>query len=123
VRTPTAPAPIGPYAQAIDVGDLVFCAGQIALDPATGRLLDGDVEAQTARAVANLGAVLSSVGLGLGHVVKTTVFLVDMADGPAMSAAYGRAFPEPYPARSTVAVAGLPAGARVEIEAIAVRRG
>ena len=123
VDTEQAPRPIGPYSQAIDTGGLVFCAGQVGLDPGTGRLVDGDVAAQADRAILNLAAVLASVGLDLADGVKTTVFLVDIADGPAMSAVYGRLFPAPYPARSTVAVAALPAGARVEIEAIAVRRG
>jgi 2-iminobutanoate/2-iminopropanoate deaminase len=123
VDTVGAPRPIGPYSQAVEAGGLVFCAGQVGLDPRTGRLIDGDTAAQAERAILNLAAVLAALGLGLGDVVKTTVFLVDIADGPAMSAIYGRLFPAPYPARSTVAVAALPAGARVEIEAIAVRRG
>ena len=123
VDTEHAPRPIGPYSHAIDTGGLVFCAGQVGLDPGTGRLVDGDAAVQAERAILNLAAVLASVGRGLADVVKTTVFRVAMADGPAMSAVYGRIFPAPYPARSTVAVAALPAGARVEIEAIAVRRG
>jgi 2-iminobutanoate/2-iminopropanoate deaminase len=122
VDTEAAPKPIGPYSQAIDTGALVFCAGQIGLDPATGKLVDGGAAAEATRAIANLEAVLAAVGLGLGDVVKTTLFLVDLADGPAVSAIYAQRFPAPHPARSTVQVAALPAGARVELEAIGSRR-
>ena len=122
IDTATAPKPIGPYSQAIDTGGLVFCAGQIGLDPTTGRLVEGGVAAEADQAIRNLTAVLAAVGLTLAHVVKTTLFLVDLNDGPALGAIYGKAFPSPYPARSTVQVAALPAGARVELEAIAVRR-
>jgi 2-iminobutanoate/2-iminopropanoate deaminase len=122
VDTGDAPKPIGPYSQAIDTGALVFCAGQIGLDPATGALVEGGAAAEAARAIANLEAVLGAVGLGLGAVVKTTLFLVDLADGPAVGAIYAQRFPAPHPARSTVQVAALPAGARVELEAIAARR-
>jgi 2-iminobutanoate/2-iminopropanoate deaminase len=121
VLTDTAPKPVGPYSQAVVSGDLVFCAGQIGLDPATGRLVDGGFAAQLDRVLANLTAVLAAEGLSLGDVVKTTVFVTDLKDGPALNQAYGRAFPEPHPARSTVQVAALPAGAVVEIEAIARR--
>ena len=122
VDTPAAPRPIGPYSQAIDTGTLVFCAGQIGLDPATGALVEGGAAAEAAQAIRNLAAVLSALGLGLADVVKTTLFLVDLQDGPAVSAIYAREFAAPYPARSTVQVAALPAGASVEVEAIAVRR-
>jgi 2-iminobutanoate/2-iminopropanoate deaminase len=122
VDTETAPKPIGPYSQAIDTGTLVFCAGQIGLDPTTGKLVQGGAAAEATRAIANLEAVLGAVGLGLGDVVKTTLFLTDLADGPAVSAIYAQRFPPPHPARSTVQVAALPAGARVELEAIAARR-
>ena len=122
VDTDAAPKPIGPYSQAIDTGSLVFCAGQIGLDPATGKLVDGGSVAEMTRAIANLEAVLGAIGLGLGDVVKTTLFLVDLADGPAVGAVYAQRFPAPHPARSTVQVAALPAGARVELEAIAARR-
>jgi 2-iminobutanoate/2-iminopropanoate deaminase len=122
VDTEKAPKPIGPYSQAIDTGDIVFCAGQIGLDPATGRLVDGGVAAEAERAIANLVAVLDAVGLRLTDVVKTTLFLVDLADGPVVGKIYGVHFPAPHPARSTVQVAALPAGAHVELEAIAVRR-
>ena len=122
VETERAPKPIGPYSQAIDTGGIVFCAGQIGLDPATGKLVDGGVGAEAERAIANLSAVLEAVGLRLTDVVKTTLFLVDLADGPAVGKIYAARFPAPHPARSTVQVAALPAGAHVELEAIAVRR-
>ena len=121
VESAAAPRPLGPYSHAIDTGALVFCAGQIGLDPGTGRLVQGGTAAEAEQAIRNLAAVLAAAGLGLVDVAKTTVFLVDLADGPAVSDVYARLFPSPYPARSTVQVAALPAGARVEIEAIAVR--
>jgi 2-iminobutanoate/2-iminopropanoate deaminase len=122
-----APAAVGPYSQAQVVrlhggNRMVFTAGQVGLDPATGKLVEGDVEAQTERVLQNLTAVLRGAGLGLSDVVKTTVFLADMNDFQAMNRVYGRFFGEALPARSTVAVAGLPLGARVEIEAVAVGR-
>jgi 2-iminobutanoate/2-iminopropanoate deaminase len=119
IRSKQAPAPIGPYSQGIDAGT-VYCSGQIGADPGTGNLEDG-VVAQTRRAVMNLSGVLSEVGLGLGNVVKTTVFLVDLKDFPQMNEEYGKHFANPFPARSTVQAAALPKGARVEIEAIASR--
>ena len=122
VETERAPKPIGPYSQAIDTGGIVFCAGQIGLDPATGKLVEGGPAAEAERAVANLAAVLEAVGLRLTDVVKTTLFLTDLADGPAVGKIYASHFPAPHPARSTVQVAALPAGAHVELEAIAVRR-
>lgn len=122
VQSAAAPTPVGPYSQAIVSGGLVFCAGQVGLDPASGRLVEGGVAAEAERALANLAAVLEAAGSDLAHVVKTTCFLVDLADFAAFNEAYQHAMPEPYPARSTFAVAGLPAGARVEIEAIAERR-
>jgi 2-iminobutanoate/2-iminopropanoate deaminase len=118
-----APRALGPYSQAIDAGGIVCCAGQVGLDPVTARLVAGGVAAETARALENLRAVLVAAGLGLDDVVKTTVFLADLADFAAMNEVYGRYFTSPYPARSTVQVAKLPAAARVEIEAIAVRPG
>lgn len=121
VATTSAPAAIGPYAQAVISGDLVFTSGQIALDPATGALVEGDVTVQTRRVLANLGAVLQKSGCALHDVLKTTVFLVDMGDFAAMNAAYAEAFGRTRPARSTVAVVGLPRGARVEIEVLARR--
>lgn len=122
VHSPAAPKPIGPYVQATTTGGMLFCSGQIAIDHTTGKLIDGDVSAQTRRALLNLAAVLSAGGASLGDVVKTTVFLVDMGDFAAMNEVYGEVFSDSPPARSTVAVAALPAGARVEIEAIAVRQ-
>jgi 2-iminobutanoate/2-iminopropanoate deaminase len=122
IATSGAPAAIGPYSQAIDVGALVFCSGQVGLDPASGTLVEGGVAEQAARALANLGAVLEAAGLGFGDVVKTTCFLVDMDDFATFNEAYAGFFPDPPPARSTVAVAALPRGARVEVEAIALRR-
>lgn len=115
-----APAAIGPYSQAIRAGCYVFCAGQLGLDPVTGDLVEG-VEAQAERALQNIGAVLAADGLGFADVVKTTIFIVDMADFAAVNTIYARYFPEPFPARSTVAVAALPRGGRVEIEVIAHR--
>jgi 2-iminobutanoate/2-iminopropanoate deaminase len=122
VHSATAPTPIGPYSQAVDTGSLVFLAGQIGLDPTSGGLVRGGAPAELERAISNLEAVLAASGLGLGDVVKTTLFLVDLGEGPAVNEVYARRFPSPHPARSTVQVAALPAGGRVEIEAIAVRR-
>ena len=122
VSTDQAPAAIGPYSQAVFADGLVFLSGQTPLDPATGVLIEGNVAAQTARVLDNLGAVLAAAGLGFEDVVKTTVFLRDMEDFAEMNGIYATYFPQPYPARSTVAVAGLPKDARVEIEAVALRR-
>jgi len=119
IRTSQAPAAIGPYSQAIRSGDLLFTSGQIPLDPATGSLVEGDISAQTRRVMANLGAVLAAAGADFADVVKTTIFLVDMADFGAVNAVYGQHFSAAPPARSTVAVARLPKDARVEIEMIA----
>lgn len=123
VSTAGAPAAIGPYSQGIAVGQLVFCAGQIGLDPATGNVVDGGVEAEAERALRNLAAVLDAVGCSFDDVVKTTVFLADIADFPAVNAVYERFVTDPPPARSMVAVAALPRGARVEVEAIASKPG
>jgi 2-iminobutanoate/2-iminopropanoate deaminase len=123
VSTPDAPKAIGPYSQGVCAGDLVFCAGQGGLDPATGQLVEGGIQAQTRQTLNNLGAVLRAAGSDLSHVVKTTVFLADMADFGAMNQVYAEFFPADPPARSTVAVRQLPLGALVEIEAIAVRAG
>jgi 2-iminobutanoate/2-iminopropanoate deaminase len=119
ILTPGAPAPIGPYSQAVRAGNEVFCSGQIPLDPATGALVEGDISAQTEQVLKNLGGVLAAAGLDASHVVKTTIFLIDMNDFAAVNDVYARYFGESKPARSTVAVAGLPRGARVEIDAIA----
>ncbi len=120
ITTAGAPAALGPYSQAIDTGDLLFCSGQLGMDPATGELADG-VEAQADRAMRNLVAVLDAAGATLADVVKTTIFLADMGDFAAVNAVYGRYVPDPPPARSTVQVAALPKAGRVEIEAIARR--
>ncbi len=112
------PKPAGPYSPAVIQGNLVFCSGQLGADPQTGQLVEG-VEAQTRQALANLRVLLEAAGTGIGNVVKTTVFLQDMADFPAMNRVYAEAFGENRPARSTVAVAGIALGALVEIEALA----
>ncbi len=121
ISTMGAPAAIGPYSQAIVGEGLIFCSGQLGIDPATGELVDG-VEAQTERALRNLGAVLDAAGATMADVVKTTIFLADIADFAIVNAVYARYVSDPPPARSTFAVAALPKGARIEIEAIA-RRG
>lgn len=120
VYTPAAPAAIGPYSQAIVAGNLVFTAGQVALDPKTGQLVGSDVAAQTARVLENVQAVLEAAGASLQSVVKTTVYLADMADFSAMNEVYGRHFGDHKPARSTVQAARLPRDAKVEIDTIAV---
>jgi 2-iminobutanoate/2-iminopropanoate deaminase len=122
VESAAAPKPIGPYSQAVVAGDFVFLAGQIGLDPATAKLVPGGTAAEAAQAIRNISAVLDAAGATLDDVVKVTVYLVDLADGPAVNEVYGQAFSAPQPARASVQVAKLPAGARVEIDAIAVRR-
>ncbi len=122
ISTSSAPAAIGPYSQAIENHGLVYCSGQIGLDPRSGTLVEGGVEAETRRALENLRAVLAAAGLGFGDIVKTTIFLADLADFDVVNRIYGEHLSAPYPARSTVQVAALPRKARVEIEAIAVKR-
>ena len=119
VHAPAAPVAVGPYSHAVRAGGLLYLSGQTPIEPATGALVEGDVETQAGQVFANLAAVLAAVGASLDDVVKVNVYLVDMADFAAMNAVYGRTFAAPYPARTTVAVAGLPLGARVEIEAVA----
>jgi len=120
VLSKDAPAPVGPYSQAIIAGGLVFAAGQIPLDPATGKLVEGDIEVQAERVLQNIRAVLAEAGTSLAKVVKATVFLVDLADFPRMNAVYARHFTsDPKPARSTIQVAKLPAGSSIEIEVVA----
>ena len=119
ISTPHAPGAIGPYSQAIRADGTLFCSGQLGLDPATGEFVAGDVEAQAEQALRNLVAVLEVAGLTFADVVKTTIFLADMADFATVNGVYGRFVTDPPPARSTVAVAALPRGGRVEIEAIA----
>lgn len=123
ITTGNAPAAIGPYSQAIRAGGLLFCSGQIPLDPATGKMVDGGIQAQTERVLLNLEAVLAAGGATLASVVKTTVYMTDLADFPAMNAVYGRFFPQDPPARATIQAAKLPAGALVEIDAVAATEG
>jgi 2-iminobutanoate/2-iminopropanoate deaminase len=125
VRTPHAPGAIGPYSQAVvvPIGEgkrMIFCSGQIALDPVTGVLVEGDVVAQTRRVMENLGAVLAAAGASFANVVRTTIYLADMNDFAAVNEVYGERFPAEPPARATVQAARLPRDARVEIDAIAV---
>ena len=122
VHTDQAPRAIGPYSQAVSHGDLIYSAGQIALDPASMQVVAGGVAEQTERVMANLAAVLEAAGSDLSRVLKTTVFLADMADFAAMNEVYARWFGDHRPARSTVAAAGLPRNVRVEIEVVAVKR-
>jgi len=119
ISTDKAPAAVGPYSQAVVSQSLVFCSGQVPLDPTTGKLVEGDIKVQTARVCENLAAVLAAQGLSLDNVVKTTVFLADIRDSPDVNAVYKEYFKAPCPARSCVQVAALPLGARLEIEAIA----
>jgi 2-iminobutanoate/2-iminopropanoate deaminase len=121
VQTDSAPKAIGPYSQAIRSDQYVFTAGQIPLDPATGKLVEGDIRVQAKRVLDNLHAVLDAAGSSMGRVVKTTCFLTDMADFPAFNEVYAEYFGETRPARSTVQVAQLPLNARVEVECIALR--
>jgi 2-iminobutanoate/2-iminopropanoate deaminase len=119
VSTTEAPGAIGPYSQAVRSGTLLFCSGQIPLDPATGKIVDGGIEEQTDRVLMNLGAVLKAGGGSYGSVLKTTVYMVDLSEFPRMNAVYGKYFPASSPARATVQVSALPLGARVEIDAVA----
>lgn len=119
IASPGAPAAIGPYSQAIVVGPLLFCSGQIPLDPATGTIVEGGIAEQTRRVLDNVGAVLAVAGVSFDAVVKTTVFLADLAEFSAMNEVYGEYFTAPAPARSTVQAARLPRDVRVEIEVIA----
>jgi len=120
ISTDQAPAAIGPYSQAVQAGGLLFCSGQIPLDPATGELVSGDIRQETRRVMENLHGVLQAAGCDFGQVLRTTIYLVDMADFPVVNEVYGEFFPAVKPARATVAVAALPKGARVEIDAVAL---
>jgi 2-iminobutanoate/2-iminopropanoate deaminase len=122
LESPSAPAAIGPYSHGVWAGDLLYLSGQTPIDPATAKLIDGDVEAQTHRVFDNLQGALKDAGLTMDDVIKCNVYLTDMANFPSMNRAYAVRFAAPYPARTTVAVAGLPLGASVEIELVA-RRG
>ncbi len=121
VSTEKAPRAIGPYSQAVIAGDLIFTSGQIALDPNTQQMVQGDIRAQTERVMDNLAAVLEAAGAGFESVVKATIFVVDLGDFAVVNEIYGKRFPRSPPARSTVQVAALPKGARVEIELVARR--
>jgi len=120
IATDKAPKAIGPYSQAVRIGNLLFCSGQIPLDPATGQLVTGDLADQTRQVFANLGAVLAQAGASFNDVARTTVYLADMSDFAAMNEVYATFFGTPAPARSTIQAAGLPRNARVEIDVIAV---
>ncbi|MEY2599736.1 MAG: hypothetical protein RLZZ142_1995 [Verrucomicrobiota bacterium] len=119
INTSEAPAAVGPYSQAVAVGNLLFCAGQIPLDPVSGEIVQGGVAEQTVRVLENLGAVLKANGMNYTHVVKTTVFMTDLGQFAEMNAIYQKYFASPFPARSTVQVAALPRNAQVEIEVVA----
>ena len=122
VSTDKAPKAIGPYSQAVVAGEMVFLSGQIPLDPQSQQMVQGDVRAQTERVMDNLAAVLAAAGVGFAQVVKATIFLTDLNDFSVVNEVYGKRFPSAPPARSTVQVAALPKGARVEIDLIAVRK-
>lgn len=122
IKADGAPNAVGPYSHAVVAGDYVFCSGQVPLDPATSELVTGDIAVQTNRILDNLAAVLAAAGSSLDRVVKTTVFLADIGDFAAMNDAYAKRFGDHRPARSTIGVAALPRGARVEIECVAARR-
>jgi 2-iminobutanoate/2-iminopropanoate deaminase len=121
IHTEKAPAAVGPYSQAISAGSLVALSGQIPLDPATGKLVEGDIKEQTRRVFANIKAVLEEGGMTFANVIKTTVFLADIADFADMNEVYAEYFEEPYPARSAVQIAALPKGAGLEIECLCVK--
>ena len=119
IKPAAAAAPVGPYNHAVRIGDLLFCSGQIPLDPATGNIVAGDIRAQTERVLENVKVILSDQGLTFANVVKSTVFMTNLGDFAAMNEVYARHFTSDFPARSTVQVAALPRGASVEIEAVA----
>ena len=121
IHTNNAPAAIGPYSQAIEVNGFVFASGQIPIDPKTGNFVEGGIKEQTTQALTNAGKILKEAGTDLAHVVKTTVYLADMADFVAMNEVYATFFSQPFPARSAVAVKDLPKGARVEVEVLAAK--
>ncbi len=121
IKTDKAPAAVGPYSQAVRVGNTLYAAGQVALDPATGKVVEGDVSAQATQCLKNVQAVLEAADFAITDVVKTTVFITNMADFPLVNEEYKKVFKEPYPARSCVGVASLPLGVQVEIEVIAVK--
>jgi len=118
IQTDKAPAAIGPYSQSVMSGDLLFVSGQLPIDPATGKLIEGTMTEQTERILTNMSAIIEEAGADLSHVVKTTIFLADLGDFAEINGAYGEFFKETPPARSTIQVAALPLGARIEIEAV-----
>lgn len=122
LHTFQAPAAIGPYSQAVEMGGMVFCSGQIGLDPATGAMVEGGIEIETRRVLQNLGEVLAAAGLDFVDVVRTTIFMIDLGEFETVNRIYGEHFDPPFPARSTVQVAALPRKARIEIDAIAIKR-
>ncbi len=121
IHTEQAPKAVGPYSQAVQMGDFLFCSGQISIDPQTNEVFTGDIKTQTEMVMKNISAVLESVNLNFSNIVKTTIFLTDMGDFATVNEVYGKHFKEAPPARSTIAVAGLPKGVNVEIEVIAHR--
>lgn len=121
IRTDAAPAPVGPYSQAVESGGFLFCSGQIAIDPKSNQVLTGPVEEQAKQVMENIRAVLTTAGLDFKHIVKTTIYLINMNDFSAVNEVYARYFQEEPPARSTIAVSGLPKGVHVEIEVLAKR--
>ncbi len=123
ILSPKAPAPIGPYSQAVEAAGLVFCSGQIPLDPSTGKLVEGPLEAQAQRVLDNLEAVLQAAGTGLENTVKITVFVIDLGDFEALNKVMAARLPHPPPARAVVQVAALPKGARLEMDLIALKKG
>jgi 2-iminobutanoate/2-iminopropanoate deaminase len=122
IHTRKAPAAIGPYSQAVEQNGFVFCSGQIALDPESGTIVKGGIEFETRRVLQNIGEVLATAGLDFVDVVKTTIFMIDLSEFETVNRIYGEHFEPPYPARSTVQVAALPRGARIEIEVVAMKR-
>ncbi|MEY2480980.1 MAG: 2-iminobutanoate/2-iminopropanoate deaminase [Verrucomicrobiota bacterium] len=120
ISTSDAPAALGPYSQAVRVGSTIYCAGQVPLDPKSGQIVSGGIDAQTRRVLENITAVLKAEGLTFANIVKTTIFLTDLADFQTMNEIYGSYFQQQPPARSTVQVSALPKGAKIEIEVIAV---
>ncbi|MBV2168003.1 MAG: RidA family protein [Bdellovibrio sp.] len=121
IHTDNAPKAVGPYSQAVQMGDFLFCSGQISIDPKTNEVFTGDIKTQTEMVMKNIDAVLAAAGLNYSHIIKTTIFLTSMNDFATVNEIYAKAFKEAPPARSTVAVAGLPKGVNVEIEVIAHR--
>jgi 2-iminobutanoate/2-iminopropanoate deaminase len=122
IHTKQAPAAIGPYSQAVQSREMIFCSGQIGLDPASAKIVEGGIEFETRRVLQNLGEVLAAAGVDFVDVVKTTIFMVDLGEFEIVNRIYGEHFSPPYPARSTVQVAALPRKARIEIDAIAIKR-